>query len=604
MKQKNNYTSVDFLSSLYKYCRDGYINLRFLPLGKNLFIPLSEVDSIPTILKKFKNENAYFGVATRINGDGTKAGVIEVPAFWADVDLNGKPRKEVWKKLISFPLRPSAIVKTGGGYHVYWFLKTPATKDMIPQIESYLKRVASFLDGDLKATDASRILRVPGTKNFKRNEYRTRLKIFKSKRRYEISDFDFLPSPPNDENEIGANTSGWVERIISNGVPEGERNDAITRLSGHYVVKGLSREEIWPILRRVNSRCSPPLEKKDIRTILNSVIRTHQRNHPDQRSQEGVHYRLVTLKDIFKYPDPAYLIDPILVDGAIHILGAYSGVGKSLAALTISQAILTQKPLWGKFRVLKSGRILLIDEETPFAWLKERLQKIGFKEDQDFFGLHFEGVRLDEDEHFKALTEKIQEVSPVLVIIDSLRRVHEQSEIDARSMSLVMKRLRAITNLGTTALVLHHHTKGQGDLTVRLRGSSDIPAGVDIEYALMPQKDDSLILQSVKTRTKPLIPLRLRKVITDKRIDMIYLGPELGRDGNILLQVSKFLRDDEEGFEEIQEALKKEGVVIGEQALRDLLNKAVQEGNLLVRIGERNKKFYRVNPDSQFSRSI
>jgi len=79
---------------------------------------------------------------------------------------------------------------------------------------------------------------------------------------------------------------------------------------------------------------------------------------------------------------------------------------------------------------------------------------------------------------------------------------------------------------------------------------------------------------------------------------------KMGKDGNILLQVFKFLRDNEEGFEEIQEALKKEGIVIGEQALRDLLNKAIQEGNLLVRIGERNKKFYRVNPDSQFSRSI
>ena len=338
MDKKEQFESVPFFSSLYKGC-NGTINIRVLPDGENLFIPLSKIGSIPTIKKKFKDKDIFFGVATRIESDGTKAGIKEIPALFVDLDLNGRPRKKVWERVMNFQVKPSAIVRSGGlegGYHVYYFLNTPLSQEDIPKFEGLLKRLAHFLGGDMAATDASRILRVPGTKNFKRNGYRTRLKIFKPERRYTINDFDFLPSAPNEKNEIGANTSGWVERIILNGVFDGERNDAITRLAGRYVAKGLSREEIWPILSRANSHCSPPLDKKEVRTILNSVIRTHRRNHPDQRSQEGVHYRLVTLRDIFKYPDPAYLIDPILVDGAIHILGAYSGVGKSLAALSIS----------------------------------------------------------------------------------------------------------------------------------------------------------------------------------------------------------------------------------------------------------------------------
>ncbi len=70
--RKNEQPAVTFLKSLYQYCEQGFINLRFLPSAKNHFIPLSEIESIPAILETHKGENAYFGVATRGEGDGTK----------------------------------------------------------------------------------------------------------------------------------------------------------------------------------------------------------------------------------------------------------------------------------------------------------------------------------------------------------------------------------------------------------------------------------------------------------------------------------------------------------------------------------------------------
>jgi hypothetical protein len=60
---------------------------------------------------------------------------------------------------------------------------------------------------------------------------------------------------------------------------------------------------------------------------------------------------------------------------------------------------------------------------------------MGFDKGLPFYFLHFQDVRLDRDDCFNALIEKIEEVKPILVVIDSLIRVHRQKEDDSTSMA-------------------------------------------------------------------------------------------------------------------------------------------------------------------------
>jgi hypothetical protein len=62
--QGYDYSEITFLRSLYKNCKQGFTNLRSIPLGKNLFLTLSEIDTVPSILKAYEDQNAYFGTAT------------------------------------------------------------------------------------------------------------------------------------------------------------------------------------------------------------------------------------------------------------------------------------------------------------------------------------------------------------------------------------------------------------------------------------------------------------------------------------------------------------------------------------------------------------
>lgn len=607
MGSKNSdHKAVTFLKSLYQHCEEGFINLRFLPSAKNLFIPLSKIDSIPAIIENHKGQNAYFGVATRIEGDGSKAGILQIPALLVDLDLYKLPdekKEESRQRYKNFPLKPTFVIDSGGGRYFLWMFKEPASRDEIQRAEGLLKRLASYFNGDPQATDASRILRIPGSLNHKyQHTPQVIIKDFHPERQYSPDDFEILPQLEATEKEHKSSLpEGWEEELLE-GVPEGERNNAITRLAGRYVGKGLSKSEALPILLDVNSRFKPPLKEKEVETCLDSVIKTHQRNHPyeaddeiqDKEKRPSVNLRLTTLDDVFQYEEPKYLIDPIVIEGTVNVFGAYTGTGKSIITLSIIKSLLTRQPLWGKYPVLKAGPVLLVDEETPSGFLRERVEKMGFDISLPLYFLHFQDVRLDRDDCFNALIQKIEEVKPVLVVIDSLIRIHRQKEDDATSMSKIVDRLRKIANSGTTLWVIHHHKKGEGPLSQKLRGSSDIPGGVDIEYALIP-KDDYLVFSSVKTRTKPVSPIRLKMDVSETEIKLTYAGTE---EDEIIGAVIEILQDGREvGVKEIWEELKQHDYEIGENRLRKILNDAQGRGikGRKTRVGRATKWVYQLD---------
>jgi hypothetical protein len=224
-----------------------------------------------------------------VDGNGSKEGIVEIPALWCDVDVTkGSPAYDHFKQIYKdFSLKPSILVESGGGYHLYWPLKEPASRIDIPRVENLLKRIAIHLGGDRVSAEAARILRVPGTYNLKYTPKR-RITIghLHPEKQYNLDDFEILPPLPVGEREDRdqLHPPGWQKDLLK-GVSDGERNISITRLAGRYVGKGLSGEEIIPILMDANSNFKPPLEVKEVEGCLDSVIKTDSRNHPD-RSEE------------------------------------------------------------------------------------------------------------------------------------------------------------------------------------------------------------------------------------------------------------------------------------------------------------------------------
>jgi putative DNA primase/helicase len=118
--------------------------------------------------------DAYFGVCPRIRPDGSKASVTRAPGLWADLDFKRFADAEAGalRALAAFPVPVTWVIATGGGFHVYWKLRTPARADR--NLEGRLKGIAKTLNADPAATDTARVLRVPGSWHLRR-DYQVRI---------------------------------------------------------------------------------------------------------------------------------------------------------------------------------------------------------------------------------------------------------------------------------------------------------------------------------------------------------------------------------------------------------------------------------------------
>jgi predicted P-loop ATPase len=171
--------------------RPGYVNLHWHRPGSAFRgEAVKSIDEFFEALDKRANEavNFYFclsqqATAGKLNGHleaaRTGAAAVAFRAIWLDIDIKpGDPKCYATKSeaitafgqfLEALP-GPTAVVMSGGGMHVYWINKRPMTQEeWRPYAEGLKVAAQTFgLKCDAGCTaDAARVLRVPGTKNWK-----------------------------------------------------------------------------------------------------------------------------------------------------------------------------------------------------------------------------------------------------------------------------------------------------------------------------------------------------------------------------------------------------------------------------------------------------
>lgn len=188
-----------FLNGLFSYC-DSYIEVRTLPDGKQEYFSLDDVDNLERYAKHQAEEkkDVYFGCSTRDGHGGAKENVLEIPSVWVDIDFKDIPEEDAINRIKDAPLMPTYIVRSGGGFHCYWKLTEPCGKDDMERVESVMRRLVYYYDGDGSGAEIARILRLPGTKNYK-PKYETPTVSYKHtcKTEYELCQFeDMYPEIP------------------------------------------------------------------------------------------------------------------------------------------------------------------------------------------------------------------------------------------------------------------------------------------------------------------------------------------------------------------------------------------------------------------------
>ncbi len=169
-----------------------------------------------------------------VKGTRCAANVTEIE--WWFVDMDSGTRDEQESLIRSSPLRPSWIVMTARGFHLYWAAKN-ASKETWKSIVS--DRLIPFFGADSRASDMSRLLRVPGYWHLKGKPFLIQT-CEKTNTLYTEDEMLFmfpevvraLPPKRASQSSDGGGDDFW-RRVV-----ELDCGEALLRLSGHRAVKG------------------------------------------------------------------------------------------------------------------------------------------------------------------------------------------------------------------------------------------------------------------------------------------------------------------------------------------------------------------------------
>jgi hypothetical protein len=202
-----------------------------------------------------------------------------VNLLWADFDAKNFRGKtglaSAYSEIANMRLLPHIIVDSGNGYHAYWRLDGLYPFESVQPVMKGIEKVHRTDH----CSDKPRILRIPGTLNYKEQVAKpVRLVRFEvGLRPYSLDAFnEYLHrDQPKRYAKTFENTGEWQPSDAD--APkfgQGVRNGALTRIAGAMVHRGLPPDQVVTNLLMENElRCDPPLSATEVEAIARSVER-------------------------------------------------------------------------------------------------------------------------------------------------------------------------------------------------------------------------------------------------------------------------------------------------------------------------------------------
>jgi hypothetical protein len=280
--------------------REDLVEVRCIPSARkggpaptSIFVKAEELPSMHERLAALNLEkmNIYAGVLPRkAEGGRTDADCLGGHALW--VDFDGVDPRDAWQKATSSGLpRPSMVVNSGHGAHLYWGLDSVWTTGVGVEpeaISALVGDMAALLGSDPTVKNPSRVLRPPGFVNWKEPVAECTLLYADLTLRYPFVEIRAIvpatkPScadtpqagggcPEESGAEIVRRATLYAASVP--GANEGGRNAAAYRLAANLRRDfSLSDAVAWSLLEDWNRKNIPPLGEKELRAVFQSAGR-------------------------------------------------------------------------------------------------------------------------------------------------------------------------------------------------------------------------------------------------------------------------------------------------------------------------------------------
>lgn len=105
----------------------------------------------------------------------------------------------------------------------------------------------------------------------------------------------------------------WVSEYLSNGAPEGQRNDVATRLAGFLNSKRIPEDIARQLLRSFQLACDPPMDERELDTVVRSIYSRYVPTEGDVYTAEDLSAPIVDLsianRRIFRWVEEDLVVD-------------------------------------------------------------------------------------------------------------------------------------------------------------------------------------------------------------------------------------------------------------------------------------------------------
>ena len=217
-------------------------------------------------------------------------------------------------------------------------------------------------------------------------------------------------------------------------------------------------------------------------------------------------------------PQIRWLVQDLWTDQAVGILGGEPKCCKSFLALDVAVSVASGAACLRQFPVCRTGKVLLFPAEDSLAIVRQRLEGIACAAQASFQSLPVEvitapSLRLDTPADRQRLSDTVENLQPILLILDPLIRLHRIDENDASQVAALLSYLRQLQRQFHVAIILVHHARKDSNSSrpgQALRGSSELHGWGDSNL-YMRRKGSQLTL-STEHRAAPSqdhIPLQL-----------------------------------------------------------------------------------------------
>lgn len=207
--------------------------------------------------------------------------IYMIPGFFVDFDFKKDLTEFDAVAFMDATFKPSMIVHTGGGLHLYWLFNKPLIgdvliRDTLAGFKNYVMTLPHGSTIDHSIIEPARVLRIPGSINYKYPD-KPRVHItYLGDERYDPQDFPLIETPPVDRKVL----SFYLEPK-KHLLREGEgRNDQLMRWCNSFLklLGATSFDHILDIATAHNRHAfDPPLDAKEVFTTARSAWNTWQR---------------------------------------------------------------------------------------------------------------------------------------------------------------------------------------------------------------------------------------------------------------------------------------------------------------------------------------